>query len=289
MTILPYEEICPICSKHLIRCQTKGDFVLVDVLPNPAGNVIIWKKPDWKMDGSRYNQAIVLEKHEAEFYRSFNDAHKPDAAEGDTPAARIINAFRQGALRTLHVDTCTGTTPIIRKQKLIDFTICALRTWDPVSIRPAEIQGESQFWGPETYLLLGYLSELGEVASVVKRAMRDNKGMIDDRDLDLELGDLLWYAVVMFCQSKAKLKDKQPQLFHPAEIPEPATWSGQISFGQIVQGIATLAHKPEAALASALGLIKYFGRDFGIVCNTNIDKLAKRAAAGTIKGKGDHR
>lgn len=48
-----------------------------------------------------------------------------------------------------------------------------------------------------TYLFLGLASEAGEVASKFKKVIRDKDGKIDEkakRDIEKELGDVLWYV-----------------------------------------------------------------------------------------------
>jgi NTP pyrophosphatase (non-canonical NTP hydrolase) len=47
-----------------------------------------------------------------------------------------------------------------------------------------------------TYPVMGMLSEAGEVAGKVKKAIRDNSGVIDEarkEELAAEVGDVLWY------------------------------------------------------------------------------------------------
>ncbi len=47
------------------------------------------------------------------------------------------------------------------------------------------------------YTTLGLASEAGEVAGKVKKAIRDNNGIINDeikKAIELELGDTLWYV-----------------------------------------------------------------------------------------------
>lgn len=47
------------------------------------------------------------------------------------------------------------------------------------------------------YPTLGLVSEAGEVASKLKKAIRDHRGIIDDErraTLEQELGDVLWYV-----------------------------------------------------------------------------------------------
>lgn len=44
-----------------------------------------------------------------------------------------------------------------------------------------------------TYTVLGLASEAGEVAGKLKKAIRDNNGMINRAAMREELGDCLWY------------------------------------------------------------------------------------------------
>ena len=48
------------------------------------------------------------------------------------------------------------------------------------------------------YLSLGLAGEAGEVASLVAKAVRDNEGVVNPASLAKELGDVMWF-VVMLC------------------------------------------------------------------------------------------
>jgi NTP pyrophosphatase (non-canonical NTP hydrolase) len=48
----------------------------------------------------------------------------------------------------------------------------------------------------EAYALLGLIGELGEVYSIIAKAIRDGNE-IDDEKLKKELGDLLWFVAVI--------------------------------------------------------------------------------------------
>lgn len=48
------------------------------------------------------------------------------------------------------------------------------------------------------YLIAGLASEAGEVCSVFKKGIRDNRGAIPTSQMHKELGDVLWY-VAMLC------------------------------------------------------------------------------------------
>ena len=47
-----------------------------------------------------------------------------------------------------------------------------------------------------TYPLLGLISEIGEVASVIKKNIRDD-AFIDKNNIEHELGDCLWYLAMI--------------------------------------------------------------------------------------------
>jgi NTP pyrophosphatase (non-canonical NTP hydrolase) len=80
----------------------------------------------------------------------------------------------------------------------------ALDTWAPERIKPLVIGGidltEREGITPaEHYLRLGFAGEWGEVCELLKRVMRDGKDFDWSASMVLqeELGDALWYAVVL--------------------------------------------------------------------------------------------
>lgn len=53
------------------------------------------------------------------------------------------------------------------------------------------------FGAPYVYPALGLASEAGEVAGKIKKAIRDNNGVIDEarkKEISGELGDVMWYV-----------------------------------------------------------------------------------------------
>jgi NTP pyrophosphatase (non-canonical NTP hydrolase) len=48
------------------------------------------------------------------------------------------------------------------------------------------------------YLSLGLAGEAGEVASLVAKSVRDSEGVVNPANLAKELGDVMWF-VVMLC------------------------------------------------------------------------------------------
>lgn len=47
------------------------------------------------------------------------------------------------------------------------------------------------------YLGLGLVAEAGEVAGLLAKAVRDNEGVVDRQKLSKELGDIMWFVVIL--------------------------------------------------------------------------------------------
>jgi len=108
---------------------------------------------------------------------------------------------------------------------------------------------------PETkplYLQLGLISELGEVAALHKRQIRDG-ATVQREKLRAELGDCLWYATQIALLDNRSLEWEQ-------------------TAGNLV-----------------IALIYFFDFHPSDVPSANADKVLKRLRTGTIQGKGDDR
>lgn len=57
------------------------------------------------------------------------------------------------------------------------------------------------------YLALGLTGEAGEVAELVKKAIRDTGGSLDTDKLKKELGDVLWYVSQLASHYQIDLSD----------------------------------------------------------------------------------
>jgi NTP pyrophosphatase (non-canonical NTP hydrolase) len=132
----------------------------------------------------------------------------------------------------------------------------ALDTWAPERIRPLVIGGinlteRESITAAEHYLRLGFAGEWGEVCELLKRMMRDDDGACP-RD---ELGDALWYAVVLHHTTE----DDYVRLMCESRV------------GEIMH------------IARACGwTIEKLGE-------RNLAKLADRKARGVISGSGNNR
>lgn len=139
-----------------------------------------------------------------------------------------------------------------------DYLPLALRTWT------APLRGT-----PEgvAYLQLGLLSELGEVAAVLKRMLRDGTPLDVAQDrFDDEMGDVLWYYAV--------LKSERAQGVYDATN---RTGMNDWYFDAMAETLANAARRA--------GLVVDYDRSRA----RNIAKLASRAERGVIQGSGGDR
>jgi hypothetical protein len=152
----------------------------------------------------------------------------------------------------------------------------ALSTWNRDAYRD-----------PLDYLSCGLLSEVGEIATVYKRAQREFKGQIDPDDMLAELGDVLWYAVILthelelekwLCADVISLSKTKPSTFL----------------------YSVLNLKPQAQALTVIEraidrdrLHEKLGIDsdhiLTTVCEFNTTKLKDRADRGVLHGSGDKR
>lgn len=134
----------------------------------------------------------------------------------------------------------------------------ALRTWT------APLRGT-----PEgvAYLQLGLLSELGEVAAVLKRTLRDGTPLdVAQERFDDELGDVLWYSAV--------LKSERDQGVYDATN---RTGMNDWYFDTMTETLASAARRMGLDVDRARARAK------------NIAKLTSRAERGVIQGSGGDR
>lgn len=134
----------------------------------------------------------------------------------------------------------------------------ALRTWTaPLRGTPEGI----------AYLQLGLLSELGEVAAILKRMLRDSTPLNVAQDrFDDELGDVLWYYAVLDWERAQGNHD-----------PQDRTGMGYWYWDAMIETTCRYAR--------IAGLVVDYDRSRA----RNIAKLASRAERGVIQGSGGDR
>jgi hypothetical protein len=138
------------------------------------------------------------------------------------------------------------------------------------------------------YILLGMISELGEVAGKYKKLIRD--GVFDEYAFLDEVGDVYWYLAA-YCREH-KMKD------WPALSPDSSSyWKEDLprSIGYAIETAASLMRDSNPSFAT-----REVARILGVLCQSidcpielvlarNIDKLLDRKERGVIGGNGDKR
>jgi hypothetical protein len=156
------------------------------------------------------------------------------------------------------------------------------------------------------YFYFGMIGEIGEVAQLLKRELRDG-AQFTGADVAKELGDVLWYAVMLYDGRARNHPRKTEYLAHeiglfvpPAPIGE--KWVHDLD-GRLHAQINMLVHLADVLAASGfnaestlthilviLGQIAHnSGTSLTDAATTNLQKLADRQQRGMIKGGGDDR
>jgi len=125
----------------------------------------------------------------------------------------------------------------------------------------------------------GLVAEVGEVAALFQKSLRDSVPVDVDR-LVLELGDVLWYAAA--CATL-----QRDELF-VARREQPWVRTEDVAPGSLGAVLAYAQH-PSQVAAWVRDLAVAHGRTLDEVQARNLDKLAIRAATGTIGGSGEDR
>ncbi len=156
------------------------------------------------------------------------------------------------------------------------YTNEALKTWKPESF-PA-------LGSALTYALLGLKSELGEVAGVEKRALRDGVSPEETTEsLILELGDVCWYLAISRHEAEKQGistgQDLYSFMIHHDFTNEDAAY------------LAWQVFPAAGALPAVMRPTIQGGQWFDVktLFRRNIEKLRSRQIRGKIKGKGDKR
>jgi NTP pyrophosphatase (non-canonical NTP hydrolase) len=152
-----------------------------------------------------------------------------------------------------------------------------IRWTDTTAIYPQEREQE--------YLRLGLLSEVGEVAGVLKRRVRD--GETAPEKLLAETGDLLWYL--------ARLHRNTEAWSEAAKLDVQSNGDHRGSEAQSVEDIDTLVQiaaltgGPVQTVARFLRLLRRHNLTLNEVITSNTAKLEGRKQRNTIQGAGDER
>ena len=160
------------------------------------------------------------------------------------------------------------------------------------------------------YVVLGICGETSELYEKIVEAI----GYGDDADLDLlskETADIIWYLAAwaeengLMLEDIAKMSDSESHPTIADMMDDLIKYSGQIAeyskkalrddFADICKGVypASKMNKTNVSVANLLSTVKsvvtFFGLDFELALQQNIDKLASRAARGVLGGSGDVR
>ena len=137
---------------------------------------------------------------------------------------------------------------------------------------------ESTYCAPSTvdreeYLRLLLIEEVGEVASLFAKAMRDGHEVDQDRLLK-ELGDVMWAAVMMTPMSRVDMtrwpmiRTCDPMLTGMRQVVE---YPPSLVFHRVCELCVQCGFEPESAALA------------------NVEKLKSRQARGVLHGSGDER
>lgn len=145
-----------------------------------------------------------------------------------------------------------------------------IRWTDTTAVYPKEREQE--------YLRLGLLSEVGEVAGVLKRRVRD--GEVAPEKLLAEIGDLLWYLARLHRDtetwSQAAKQDASQANHFPSDI-------------DTLAAIALLSGGPVPTVTHFLRFLRKHNFTLEQVITSNTAKLEGRKQRNTIHGAGDER
>lgn len=162
-----------------------------------------------------------------------------------------------------------------RKEVHPKVSIEAYIQWtDSTAVYPKEREQE--------YLRLGLLSEVGEVAGVLKRRVRD--GEIAPEKLLAEMGDLLWYLARLH-------RDKQTWSEAASQLGANGTTAEThpLADTQMLVQIAALEGGPVSTVVRFLHLLQRHNLSLEQIIENNSAKLEGRKQRNTIHGAGDHR
>ena len=153
-------------------------------------------------------------------------------------------------------------------------------------------------------LELGLMEESGEIAGVIKKNYRDNKGKKDKKfknKLLKELGDLTWYIALSldYMKIKDELISQQRELVIKDEKTLPVDEIGIVRTLNLTTVSYLADNNKEDDIFTTIDLVealylieklaKLYGYTISDVYETNIAKLTKRKKEGKIHGEGSDR
>ena len=160
------------------------------------------------------------------------------------------------------------------------------------------------------YTALGLFGEVGEVANKMKKVIRDQDGVLTDKnraEIGAEMGDVLWYIAMCAVELGTSLS--------ALVVEDVTTWDGYgnylsgntsgaldlaVAVGQYINWTSDGSEEFSNGQASRVSVLRLVLVVWGEFCNTlsvrladiaqgNLDKLASRAARNKIGGSGDER
>lgn len=153
----------------------------------------------------------------------------------------------------------------------------AARTWDPTLVK-------NQGFDELDYLLVGLLSEIGEVCDVLKRHLRD--GPQPRENLVKELGDTLWYATMY----SAQFPYRDNVNYNDAALAIERNFKKfPYSVASYFMLLSCLVREPGLAELYITAMIVGMGIEPEEVRRENIAKLADRVEKGKLYTKGGDR
>jgi len=167
----------------------------------------------------------------------------------------------------------------------------------------AAVFGETAVYPSEyagVYLRTGLLSEVGEMANVIKKVVRGDASIDEYRPrIYDEFGDVVWYAVMLSEEKGAPLHMTLGELVEAVTFDD----SEHEAFGRapyLAAATQVLARDLLTPTVSALRAVAEFsvvlgtvfgeeGNALSLAAQSVAEKLRSRAERGVIQGDGDHR